>query len=225
VKVKNLFKEWHKKEHYKYIAAPSIEIQTRSLVKFTIEYFTLFLKKHIPPLPPGVLSPLLPAAKSWRNELEELTDAAWEDVIQLFRKHGQKPSDKVSVFKKWMTELSATDDWPAGPPGESCFQPPAKRYKMRTYDELSAHQEKTRKKRAAVQEGSRKRARGDNTTAAAAAAAAGSAAAVEQADLGAGANTATAVEQDEAVLGTAVSREEDEAMTHPAAGRSHQRLV
>jgi hypothetical protein len=47
---------------------------------------------------------------------------------------------------------------------------------------------------------------------------------VEQADLGAGANTATAVEQDEAMLGTAV-REEDEAMTHPAAGRSHQRLV
>jgi hypothetical protein len=219
--VKNLFIDWHTQEHYKYIADPSITVHTRSAVKFTIEYFTFFLKKHIPPLPPLVLSPLHPGATAWRRELLELTNAAWEEAEKLYelKTHGAKLSEKVSVFKKWMTELSATDDWPAGPPGESCFKPPEK-YKMRTYDELSEHQVKSRKKArvaaataqantAAATAATNTRATAGATTAAVAAAAtagataqaqANTAAATAATNIGATAGAAAAGEQ---MLGTA----------------------
>jgi hypothetical protein len=146
--LKALFKAWHISEYYNNMAMKSIKHDHRSTVKCAIEFFTLFLEQHIPSLPEDVPSTTHPNARRWRAELTRLTDAAWISIREFYATHGRCPSDKVSVFKKFMTNLDA-EHLPTGPPGEICFQPPETKYKMRTRKELfQQKQAKSSKKRA-----------------------------------------------------------------------------
>lgn len=146
--LKALFKAWHIEAYYNNMAMKSILYDHRSTVKCAIEYFTLFLEEHIPSLPEDVPSTTHPKARPWRAELARLTDAAWKCITEFYTAHNRCPSEKVSVFKKFMTSLDAIH-LPTGPPGEICFQPPETKYKMRTRAELFEQKEaRSRKKRA-----------------------------------------------------------------------------
>jgi hypothetical protein len=72
----------------------------------------MFLETHIPPLPEGVIDTTTLSAKPWRAELTRLIDGAWIAIEAFQEVHKQNKSDKVHVFKKFMTER----DWGTGPP-------------------------------------------------------------------------------------------------------------
>jgi hypothetical protein len=145
--VKTLFKNWYIQGYYKNIGHKSNDSHIRSTVKFTIEYVTMFLETHIPPIPEGVTDTMTPAAMSWRADLTRLVDGAWTAIEAFHVLHNQRISEKVHVFKKFMTERDSAD-WPPGPAGEANirFQPPEFKYSMRTYQQMCNHQSGQRAK-------------------------------------------------------------------------------
>ncbi len=143
--VRNLFENWHMFGHYKVIYNKEVKKEHRSAAILTIEYFTLFLLSHPPPLPAGVQFGCQPAASNWRKDLTRLVAAAWDKVKRLYAAKGKTCSENIFNFKDFMFGLSSAD-WPEGPRGETTFQPSTtdgastKNLKLRTREKLVAHQ-------------------------------------------------------------------------------------
>jgi hypothetical protein len=148
LKVKPFIKDWYTKGYYKNMDASDSK-QHRSLLKLTVEYFSMFLDSHIPPLPNGVDSTIHPNAEAWRRNLKALIAEAWERYEEVY---GKGQSEKVSVFKRKMTERSS-ELWPPGPEGENSFQPPlGSKYRIRTRNEMYASREERANKKARTDE-------------------------------------------------------------------------
>jgi hypothetical protein len=112
------------------------------ITRIVVEYFTLFLDSHIEPLPPGVTCGFF--APHWRKELDSKVNTAWKSLRSFAESHGiDKSLEAATTFKKVMYELDASL-LPAGPQGESTFQPEGKR--LRTRSDLILHKVPKKKK-------------------------------------------------------------------------------
>jgi hypothetical protein len=119
------------------------------MVLGTVEYFSLFLPQHPSPLPDGVTSGTSKAARSWRTNMKGIINTGWHRVKDFYDEHNLPYSEKVSMFKKFMSSVDPST-LPEGPEGETPFQPIKgdKVIKLRTTrDEILAKKQKGRKVR------------------------------------------------------------------------------
>jgi hypothetical protein len=143
--VKSIFLGWYRNQYYKLPVKSNAkkDKNTRFVIKTAIEYFTLFLDSHIDPFPENV-HPGQPSLEQsqWISQLEQKFESAWKKVDDLEKEEATRQKRKrrlpnlelVSTFKKFMDNLEHKF-WPAGPPGETAFQPPHMG-KMKTRGEL-----------------------------------------------------------------------------------------
>jgi len=125
-----------------YLAIGTEQVSRRdvaSTIKFAIEYFTLFLDSHVAALPAGLERANTPEAQDWRELLSQTTNDAWDRVVAFFASRNLREPTHVSYFKRAMYDLDASE-WPAGPIGESHFQPALEGKKMKTRADLVENQ-------------------------------------------------------------------------------------
>jgi hypothetical protein len=138
--IKTAFLNWHVRGYYQVIGSRGVvSAQCSNCYKFAIEYFSLFLVAHLPALPAGARCGLENSelAKQWRDEVRTITDETslrMETHLKAYLihiKHKRKSVPTgVAAFKSFMALHMAS--WPAGPPGESQFQPPNAKHRMKT---------------------------------------------------------------------------------------------
>ena len=140
--VKSLFIKWHRDGGY--LTLHKVENKSvRSIMKFVIEFFTLFLDSHIEALPPSATCGYF--APDWTKKLESKVNTAWKSLLIFAKSHSIAVSlEAATTFKKEMCKLDA-NLLPEGPNGESIFQPEGK--KLRTRSDLIRHKEVVPKKR------------------------------------------------------------------------------
>lgn len=170
--VRQAFYNWHCDQYYLSTAKSRSSVtgtvyivgrtqsKNYSELKLAVEFCTLFLTgSHVLELPPGEEHPTSAAAEPWRKSLTTAADGAWANILIFIKSHGTSSqkrtaaTDKmgVAVFKKMMTKLDHTN-WPAGPEGQTPFQPPDGELQMKSHADLVAHQngvKKSAEKRAA----------------------------------------------------------------------------
>lgn len=127
MKVVHCFVLWHTKRWYEFVSTKETK-HAYGMIRSAVAYLGIFLPRQVPACPAG-LQPRDHGTEDWQNEMQQLATEAFESFKEWRKTMVPRGaiSEAPDTLKRFCDEVKEVPhaEWPAGPPGETPFPPPA----------------------------------------------------------------------------------------------------